>query len=52
MSEQPITLTVEDQSKSNPKASIVRAEVRSARGYANQRAHDLSQNTWMPVVPT
>ena len=41
MSEQPITLTVEDQRKSNPKASIVRAEVRSARGYANQRAHDL-----------
>ena len=41
MSEQVITLTAEDQRKSNPKAAMVRAEVRSARGYANQRAHDL-----------
>jgi chromosome segregation ATPase len=41
MSEQVITLTAEDQRNSNPRAAMVRAEVRSARGYANQRAHDL-----------
>jgi predicted nucleic acid-binding Zn-ribbon protein len=41
MSEKVITVTPEDQRKSNPKAAMVRAEVRSARGYANQRAHDL-----------
>jgi len=41
MSEEIITLTAEDQRNSNPKAAMVRAEVRSPRGYANQRAHDL-----------
>ena len=41
MSESVITHTAEDQRKSNPKAAMVRAETRSARGYANQRAHDL-----------
>jgi len=41
MSEDILTVTAEDQRKSNPKAAMVRAEVRSSRGYANQRAHDL-----------
>jgi len=41
MSENIITHTAEDQRKSNPRAAMVRAETRSARGYANQRAHDL-----------
>jgi predicted nucleic acid-binding Zn-ribbon protein len=41
MSEEIITLTAEDQRKSNPKAAMARAEIRSSRGYANQRAHDL-----------
>jgi predicted nucleic acid-binding Zn-ribbon protein len=41
MSEDFITLTAEDQRRSNPRAAMVRAEVRSAKGYANQRAHDL-----------
>mgnify|MGYP000185686073 CR=1 FL=1 len=41
MSEDVITLTAEDQRRSNPRAAMIRAEVRSARGYANQRAHDL-----------
>lgn len=41
VSEEVITVTAADQRKSNPRAAMVRAEVRSARGYANQRAHDL-----------
>ena len=41
MSEQVITFSNDDQRQSNPRAAMVRAETRSARGYANQRAHDL-----------
>jgi len=31
----------EDERKANPRAAMVRVEIRSAQGYANQRRHDL-----------
>jgi hypothetical protein len=31
----------EDERKANPRAAMVRVEIRDAQGYANQRRHDL-----------
>lgn len=41
MSEKAITFTADDQRKSNPRAGMVRVELRSASRYAGQRKHDL-----------
>lgn len=37
----PLTHFKEDERKANPRAAMVRVEIRSAQGYANQRRHDL-----------
>lgn len=39
----PMTFThlQDDERKANPRAAMVRVEIRDAQGYANQRRHDL-----------
>ena len=36
-----LTHLKDDERKANPRAAMVRVEIRDAQGYANQRRHDL-----------